>query len=88
MSNHVNAENYFLDSRLQDLISKSDAMIFDMNGLLVNDEPVHLAAVNHAIKMFGVEVSESYWRDHCVGFRIRDTLPAIIKRSKKRIGIQ
>ncbi|MBI4174914.1 MAG: hypothetical protein HY517_04680, partial [Candidatus Aenigmarchaeota archaeon] len=68
--------DYFEDPRLQEMIDRSEAAVFDVNGFMINDEPFHLAAVNSVITPLGIpEVPASYWKTECVGLRLADTLP-------------
>lgn len=69
---------YFEDPRLQALVSETDRHIFDMNGLLLHDEPIHLAAVNEALEPLRITVPEDYWIYHCVGHGLRQNLARIV----------
>ena len=72
-------EKYFLDTRLQSLIDESDAVPFDMNGLLLDDESLHLRALNRVLNDAGMHrVSANYWSRECVGHKLTETLPVII----------
>ena len=64
-------EKYFLDTRLQSLIDESDAVPFDMNGLLLDDESLHLRALNRVLNDAGMQrVSTAYWSRECVGHKL------------------
>jgi beta-phosphoglucomutase len=41
------------------------AIIFDFNGVILNDEPLHFASMRDAVAHLGITVSqEEYWRDY------------------------
>jgi len=58
---------YFQDHTLADLLAKTDVVIFDMNGLIVDDEPVQLEAVNEVLAPYEVRLSDEQWISQCVG---------------------
>ena len=44
------------------------AIVFDFDGVIVNSEPIHLAATQHALAMRGIELSADDYYDRYVGF--------------------
>ena len=41
------------------------AIIFDFNGVILNDEPLHFASMRDAVALLGIAISrEEYWRDY------------------------
>ncbi len=74
----IRTTGYFLDPGLQRALEESELGAFDMNGLLVNDEPFHLEAVNLALNHLGISLTETDWIERCVGRRLPETLPAIL----------
>jgi len=48
------------------------ATIFDFNGVLVDDEAVHLAAFRDALEPLGIQVSERDYWDRYIGFDDRE----------------
>src|SRR5690606_24792657 len=52
--------------------------IFDYNGVLVDDEAVHLAAFRDALLPHGVHVSESEYWDRYIGFDDREGFAAML----------
>jgi HAD superfamily hydrolase (TIGR01509 family) len=60
---------YFFDKRLQSLLERARLVIFDMNGLIIDDEAVQLRSVNMALAPYGINLSEEYWIEHCIGKR-------------------
>lgn len=56
----------------------SRAVLFDFNGVLVDDEPLHLELFQEVLTEEGVELSEEdYYRDY-LGFDDRDCLSAVL----------
>jgi len=58
---------YFQDTTLADLLAQTDVVIFDMNGLIVDDEPVQLEAVNEVLAPYEIQLSDEQWISQCVG---------------------
>ena len=59
------------------------ASIFDYNGVLVDDEAVHLAAFRQALAPLGVQVDEdTYWRRY-IGFDDREGFAAMLTDAGK-----
>lgn len=74
---------YFHDKALATLVEKSDVVVFDMNGTLVDDEPVQLRATNEVLKPFGIQLDEADFISRCVGIKTRvwmsEMLPGVSK---------
>jgi HAD superfamily hydrolase (TIGR01509 family) len=48
------------------------AILFDFNGVLINDEPLHCAALIHTLAEFGIDLDrDTYYRDY-LGFDDRE----------------
>ena len=61
---------YFNNPVLQKTIDNAKLIIFDVNGLIIDDEPIQLEAVNLALKFMNyIPIDKSYWIQHCVGHR-------------------
>ncbi|MFH0876205.1 MAG: HAD family phosphatase [archaeon] len=59
------AHPYFSDHTLEKLIDDSEAVIFDMNGLIFDDEPIHFGIFNQIIEQYGVKIGEDeYIKDY------------------------
>ena len=69
---------YFNDPELQAVLDGADAALFDMNGLHVDDEPLHLEAVNYAVEHLGIVLTPDIWIDRFIGLRLSETLPAFL----------
>ncbi|MBU0597396.1 HAD-IA family hydrolase [Patescibacteria group bacterium] len=52
---------YFENEKLDNLLQDSKLVIFDMNGLIVDDEPIQMQAVNIVLKEYGIEFTKSSW---------------------------
>jgi len=70
---------YFADRRLSRLLDRCGLAVFDMNGLIVDDEEVQLQSVNRTLARFGIAVGEEYWMARCVGSRAEEYLPGILE---------
>jgi beta-phosphoglucomutase family hydrolase len=46
---------------------KYKAVLFDMNGVIVDDEPVHMVAFNEAVKQYGFSISEEVYNAYFAG---------------------
>jgi beta-phosphoglucomutase len=41
------------------------AILFDFNGVILNDEPIHLSSMQSALRLIGIELTEeAYWREY------------------------
>jgi HAD superfamily hydrolase (TIGR01509 family) len=72
---------YFLDPQIDALIRASDAIVFDLSGLLVDDEPIQLQATNHALAPYGVTLSAKEWIEKCVGHKPSEYLSSLVPTS-------
>jgi HAD superfamily hydrolase (TIGR01509 family) len=70
---------YFADRRLSRLLDRCGLGVFDMNGLIVDDEEVQLESVNRVLARFGIAVGEEYWTGTCVGSRAGEYFPGILE---------
>ena len=72
-------KRYFENDRLQTLLSRAKLVIFDMNGLIVDDEKLQLESVNAALGSGAlgrgapsnavIHIDEEYWKRYCLGKR-------------------
>lgn len=58
---------YFHDHQIESLFAGADAIVFDMNGLLIDDEPLQLQAYNQVLQPRGIDVTPQWWTDRCLG---------------------
>jgi HAD superfamily hydrolase (TIGR01509 family) len=77
--------NYFKDTPLDALLNKAEVVVFDLNGLMVDDEPLQLAASNIALAALSksdkpIELSNADWGEKCVGHRSATWLPIVLGR--------
>ena len=54
------------------------ALLFDFNGILVNDEPLHLALFQRVLGEEGVELSGQDYYGRYLGFDDRDCFAAVL----------
>lgn len=55
------------------------AIIFDMNGVIVDDEPVHERAFREVLKNYGVNLSPENYRELCFGKTDRDGFISVVE---------
>ncbi len=74
---------YFSNPALAGYLAESGVIVFDMNGLIVDDEPVQLQATNAALRKEGydTQLSERQWVDWCVGRKPREWLPLVLQHA-------
>jgi beta-phosphoglucomutase len=70
---------YFENGFLQKAVDRAKIVAFDMNGLIVDDEPVQYESVNRALHSTGLHITENYWIEHCVGKRADEYFTAILE---------
>ena len=60
------------------------AVIFDFNGVIVDDEPIHLAAFREVLRPEGPELTdEAYWNE-LVGYDDRGVFTMLMERARER----
>jgi HAD superfamily hydrolase (TIGR01509 family) len=69
---------YFEDAQLSRLLSHAQVVVFDLNGLIVDDEPIQLVATNSALEGLGVSISKEDWIKRCVGHKPKEYLPSFL----------
>lgn len=74
---------YFKNIILENILSSSKLVIFDMNGLIIDDEGVQLYAVNKSLELFGITIHEKYWIEECVGHRPIEFYETILRINNK-----
>jgi len=74
------AERYFTCAAIEQLLAAADVVVFDMNGLLIDDEPLQFRATSHTLAEFGLQMSEKMWMDYCVGFHASEFIPELFAR--------
>lgn len=70
---------YFSDPQLDQMLAISKLVIFDMNGLIVDDEGIQLEAVNKVLSKYHISLDENYWIEKCVGHRDIEMFESILK---------
>ena len=82
----MNTIPYFSDSKLQAAIENAALVVFDMNGLIIDDERVQFESVNHALEDLRISISETYWIEKCVGKRADEYFRDTLKEHKKNFA--
>jgi len=70
---------YFHNPSLQKSIDRAALIAFDLNGLIIDDEPVQYDSVNLALEPLDLHITEEYWIGHCVGKRADEYFAAILR---------
>lgn len=52
---------YFKNSKVDQLLHRNPLVIFDMNGLIIDDEPLQMEAVNRVLAPFDLSFTEHTW---------------------------
>jgi HAD superfamily hydrolase (TIGR01509 family) len=69
---------YFNTPSLAAALEKADVVVFDMNGTIVDDEPVHHEAANEVLSPFGLSLDEDAFIARCIGIRTRNWMSALL----------
>jgi HAD superfamily hydrolase (TIGR01509 family) len=72
---------YFKNDFLWTLEKNASLMVFDMNGLIVDDEELQRRAVNEVLKPYAIDLSEQEWILECVGTGAARYLKRILERA-------
>jgi HAD superfamily hydrolase (TIGR01509 family) len=75
----MSVKSYFENVSLQRAVDQAKIVAFDMNGLIVDDEPVQHESVNRALRSTGFHITENYWIERCVGKRADEYFTAILE---------
>lgn len=59
--------SYFHTQPLADAITHADVVVFDMNGLIIDDEPIQKQASNEVFAPYNITFSDEDWINHIVG---------------------
>lgn len=70
---------YFTDAELQAALDKASLAVFDLNGLIIDDERVQFESVNRALEPVDISITEIYWIERCVGKRADEYFHEILK---------
>ncbi len=79
---------YFDNSQLQKELDKAKAVIFDMNGLIVDDEPYQLKAVNRVFEQFNIKINGDEWFRTYVGKNSFTFFSEIFEKHGIKAGIR
>jgi HAD superfamily hydrolase (TIGR01509 family) len=62
------------------------AVLFDFNGVLVDDEPLHWKMYNVALRPLNIRVSKADYYEKYLGFDDRDAFRAILKNRRRKFA--
>jgi len=79
---------YFENPLLKAFVQRAKLVIFDMNGLIVDDEAIQLESVNRIFENFNIKLDKSYWITNCVGKRADEYLTSIFKKHNISVDVK
>jgi HAD superfamily hydrolase (TIGR01509 family) len=82
----MSVQVYFENVVLQRALDQARIVALDMNGLIVDDEPIQHESVNRALRKTGISITEEYWIDHCVGKRADEYFTEILRQGGRSCG--
>jgi beta-phosphoglucomutase len=62
------------------------AIIFDFNGVIVDDEPLHLELIQGVLREEGIFISADDCRAHCLGVPDREGFQAVLAASEQQLS--
>ncbi len=69
---------YFTNSVVGRYLDKCSTIVFDLNGLIIDDELIQLKATNDVLKKFDVQLTTEFWITNCVGHKPMEYFPGIL----------
>jgi HAD superfamily hydrolase (TIGR01509 family) len=73
---------YFKNQLLSEPLKNARLVIFDMNGLIIDDESIQLESFNRVLDAFNVHIDEDYWINDCVGKNAHIILKGVLQNQK------
>jgi HAD superfamily hydrolase (TIGR01509 family) len=73
---------YFKNPLLSEPLKSSKLVIFDMNGLIIDDESVQLESFNQVLFSFNIYIDEEYWIKECVGKNAHIIMKSVLKNQQ------
>lgn len=61
-------------------------ILFDFNGVLVDDEDIHQLAFAASLKVYGIELTDALYFDHCLGKTDKEGFLGLKKSCKSKLG--
>lgn len=60
---------YFTETKLENVFNSARVIIFNMNGLIIDDEKIKLKVFNTILRNYGFQITLDYWINKCVGHK-------------------
>lgn len=73
---------YFKNPLLSEPLKSSKLVIFDMNGLIIDDESIQLKSFNQVLDSFNIHIDEGYWIKECVGKNAHIIVNCVLQNQK------
>ena len=78
---------YFDAKGIEELFAEADGIVLDMNGLIIDDESLQLAATNAALNPYGLSFRREDWSSHCVGRKAEEFVRDLLTSSRLPLGL-
>ena len=59
-------------------LNRLSALLFDLDGTLVDTDALHFAATQQALERFGVTISQDYYAEHIYGGKNEDIVRRLL----------
>ncbi|RPH36582.1 HAD family phosphatase, partial [bacterium] len=70
---------YFEDQAVENILKDARLAVFDLNGLILSDEPLQIAAVHSVLQRYGARFDEETWTRRFFGRRSSDYFSEIMR---------
>lgn len=75
------SNRYFHDESIEKVVGNARLLVFDLNGLILDDEPLQIAAVNSVLERYGILFDEETWKRRFYGRRSSEYLAEIMRQT-------
>jgi len=80
-------DSYFKNKTIEAFLNKSEGVVFDYNGLIVDDEPLQLQAFNQIFKKYGgISIDKETFISECVGKRPSEVFSYVFSKNGIRVN--
>src|SRR5512140_1620207 len=73
------SSRYFENDSIESVLRDARMVVFDLNGLILDDEPLQIAAVNAVLERSGIRFDEETWLRRFFGRRSADYFSQILR---------
>ncbi len=79
------SSRYFENESIENVLRDVRVVVFDLNGLILNDEPLQIAAVNSVLGRSGIRFDEETWVRRFFGRRSSDYFSEILREYEQHV---